>query len=85
MQITIIRANQPDSAAVFTLQTYKPPSDECPVCGQRKPSWFSDPASDAAMDSDASPIFAPEVCSDCLNRLLDEGVIAITRIDAESF
>jgi hypothetical protein len=85
MQIVLARPAEPDSAAVFTLQTYGRYADNCPICEQQKPTFFADPTSPAAMDPAASPIYAAEVCTDCLNKMLAEGVVIVASVDPTSF
>jgi hypothetical protein len=100
MQITLAEPGQPETATVFTLmlvgQRYHPsdaanvtytvaPDSVCPLCDQRTPQWFTYPATDAAMNPDASPIHAGECCTVCLNNLLSEGIVTIVEIDPDAF
>lgn len=100
MQITIALPGQPETAEPFTLRLvgekfratngsaleYRVSEDSlCPLCMNRPPAWFADPASDAAMNPDASPLNAPEVCNPCLNIALQGRMIEIIDIDTETF
>jgi len=85
MQLTVAEPGFPETAITLTLHAFQGFADDCCLCSTRQPLWFTDPASNAAMNPDASPIGGPACCAQCLNHLLDIGTITILNADPESF
>lgn len=88
MVITLQVPGQPETAEQFVLQTTGNETrwrNACPICNARPPVWFAYPASQAAMDPDASPIKVGEICAADLNNLLEAGTVEVTDIDPDSF
>lgn len=84
MQITVTPPGLPEPSVVLTarvLDTENP----CGICEQRQATWFDDPATVTAMDTSASPLASPDVCDECLNRLLEQGQLEVVNVDTASF
>jgi hypothetical protein len=84
MQLTVIPSG-PNGGQEVTLTLRVEPDHKCSICLQHSPRWFDDPATETAMDPSLSAIGGPDCCGDCLNALLELGLIEVTAIDTEAF
>jgi hypothetical protein len=85
MQLTINSSLLPEKSAVLTLRLDPNTELKCSLCQQRPPRWFDDPAAETAMNPTASPLEGSDCCAECLNTLLELGVVEITQVDPDSF
>lgn len=84
MQLTVRSPEVPEAEVILTL-SLDMQSQVCSTCGDRPPDWLDAPASATAMNPAAGPLGGPDICSECLNFLLEVGTLEVVNVDPRSF